>query len=116
MKKGMVSKADYLLKENRKYGLLLKDIDFIISILSANPKIEKIVLFGSRAKGNFNKGSDIDIAIKGQQLNLDDIVESKIKIDELSLPYKFDIIIYDRINEPDLIGHIDRVGKILFRR
>ncbi len=102
--------------ENRKFGLLQKDIDSLISLLRTNHKIDKIILFGSRAKGNFNPGSDIDIAIKGQLLKLEDILESKVKIENLSLPYKVDLIIYDSINEQDLISHIDRVGISLFER
>ncbi len=112
----MVNKVKHLIKENRKYGLLEKDIDSIVSVLSENHKIDKIILFGSRAKGNYNPGSDIDISIKGQLLNINDILESNIKLENLSLPYKIDLIIYDRIKESDLINHIDRVGINLFER
>jgi predicted nucleotidyltransferase len=112
----MGNKENYLMKENRQFGLLRKDIDSLISILRTNTKVDKIILFGSRAKGNFDPGSDIDIAIKGQLLKLDDILESKVRIENLSLPYKIDLIIYESINEPDLISHIDRVGVSLFER
>ena len=59
-------------KGPRKYGILEADIQEIISILKANPKTEKVVLFGSRAKGNFEPGSDIDLAWLGADLNLKD--------------------------------------------
>lgn len=101
---------------NRKYGLLLKDIDSLVSIINSNHKVDKIILFGSRAKGNFTAGSDIDIAIKGRLLQLNDLLDFKIKTDNLSLPYKIDLIIFDNINEPDLINHINRVGINLFER
>jgi len=112
----VVNKVNYLMTENRKYGLLLKDIDSLVSIISANHKVDKIILFGSRAKGNFTPGSDIDLVIKGQLLKLNDILDFKIKTDNLSLPYKIDLIIYDSIIEPDLISHINRVGISLFER
>lgn len=105
-----------MMKEDRRFGILTGDINSIVSILSTNLKIERVLLFGSRAKGNYHAGSDIDIAVKGQLLNLDDILESLNKIEKLSLPYRVDLVIYDRINEPDLISHIDRVGITLFER
>lgn len=112
----MVNEVNYLMTENRKYGLLKKDIDSLVSIISVNDKVDKIVLFGSRAKGNFATGSDIDLALKGHLLKLNDILNLKIKTDNLSLPYKIDLIIYDCIDEPDLINHINRVGIILYER
>ncbi len=99
-----------------KYGLLESDIMDVISILQKNRKIEEIILFGSRAKGNFNTGSDIDIAIKGEDLKLNDLLDASIEIDELFLPYKFDLVIYNRIKEKALVDHINRIGKVLFRR
>ena len=102
--------------ENTKYGLLESDINDVISILLKNKTILKIVLFGSRAKGNFRDGSDVDIALKGANLKLDDIIDVSLEIDKLFLPYKFDFVIYDRIEEKTLIEHIDRVGIVLSER
>ena len=82
--------------------------------MKLNKKISTAILFGSRAKGSFEPGSDIDIAIKGSELNLNVIIELKIILDDLLLPYKFDIVIYDRISEPALLDHINRVGISLF--
>jgi predicted nucleotidyltransferase len=104
------------MNKKRKFGLLASDIDKIVSIFESNHKIEKVILFGSRAKGNFKPGSDIDITIQGSDLKLDDILIAKVKVDELSLPYKMDIIIFERINEKALLEHIDRVGIVLFDR
>lgn len=104
------------MNEHRKFGLLETDLNRIISIFKSNQKVGKIILFGSRAKGNFEPGSDIDIVLQGTNLKLDDILYFKIKIDELSLPYKFDIAIYERIKDQALIEHINRAGIILFQR
>jgi len=78
--------------------------------LETNPRIDKGIIFGSRAKGNYKDGSDIDIAIKGENLKLDDILALKVKLDDLDLPYNIDLINYADIKEPDLTEHIDRVG------
>ena len=100
----------------RKYGLLEPDLDHILSILTENRKIQEVILFGSRAKGNNSPGSDIDIAIRGAGLKLDDIIEAKIAFDELSLPYTLDLVIYDQIKDSALVEHINRVGILLFNR
>jgi predicted nucleotidyltransferase len=104
------------MKESIKFGLSVSDIDNIISILKNNSRITKVILFGSRAKGNFRAGSDIDIALMGEALKLNDIIQASLKIDELFLPYKIDLVIYDRIKEKELIDHIDRVGHSLYER
>ena len=105
-----------LIDRSTKYGLENSAISQIISILESNLKIEKIVLFGSRAKGNFQNGSDVDLSLMGKELTLNDILNASIEIDELALPYKFDLIIYNRIKEKALLEHIDRVGITLFER
>ena len=98
------------------HGLSDSNIDAIASIFNKNKKINSAVLFGSRAKENFNIGSDVDIALKGKGINLDDLLNASLEIDDLSLPYKFDLIIFDRIKETSLIEHINRVGIKLFER
>jgi predicted nucleotidyltransferase len=67
-------------------------------------------LFGSRAKGTYSNGSDIDIALKGGNILLNDRLDLSNTLEELLLPFKFDLIIYDRITESALIDHINKVG------
>lgn len=69
-----------------------------------------IILFGSRAKGNFKNGSDIDIAIKSKDLDFHKLMRIKSKLEELDLPYKIDLIDYNTIENEELRNHIDRVG------
>jgi predicted nucleotidyltransferase len=107
---------DQLVDNRTKYGLEDFTISRIVSILESNPKIEKIVLFGSRAKGNYQNGSDVDLSLMGKGLELNDILNASIEIDDLALPYQFDFVIYDRIKEKALTDHIDRVGVTLFER
>lgn len=99
-----------------KYGLDNDAINQIISVLTENSKINEVILFGSRAKGNFRNGSDVDLSLIGKELQLNDVLNASIAIDDLSLPYKFDIVIYDRITEKALIDHINRIGIVLFDR
>lgn len=103
-------------KGPRKYGILETDMINIISVLSTNPKTEKVVLFGSRAVGNFGPGSDIDISWVGEDLELGDVVEAGLKYDKLFLPYKLDLVIYRQIKEKALIEHIERVGIGLYEK
>jgi len=79
-------------------------------LFSKNSKIEEAILFGSRAKGTHRPGSDIDIALKGENITLDDVLTLSVAIDELWIPNKVDLVIYGRITEPELIKHIERVG------
>ncbi|MFN5416638.1 MAG: nucleotidyltransferase domain-containing protein [Flavobacteriia bacterium] len=102
------------MNEDSKYGLSDADLTRIISVCKANSKIDKAILFGSRAKGNYQTGSDIDIALIGANLKLDDVLNLSIELDNLDLAYKFDLLIFDRIKEEKLIEHIERVGVDLF--
>lgn len=79
-------------------------------IIQKSPNIQDAILFGSRAKGTFSPGSDIDIALKGKDIVLNDVLDLKTALEELNLPYKFDLVIYDRITEEALKEHITRVG------
>ena len=104
------------MSEIPEYGIPRADLEALISELKNNSNILEIILFGSRAKGTFSNGSDIDIALKGNELSLKDILDATYEVEKLLLPYKLDLVLYDRINEPDLVDHIDRVGISLFRR
>ena len=99
-----------------KYGLDISDIENILSAITQNEKVSEIVLFGSRAKGNYSNGSDIDLAIKGNSLVLNDVLEVSLELDKLNLPYKIDLVIFERIQEQALQEHIKRVGAVLFKR
>ena len=94
-----------------RFGLLDTDIETIVRTLSKFPKVEQAYIFGSRAKGNFKSGSDVDIALKGSELDFDTLSQiSYLLNEETPLTYKFDIFNYNSINEPTLQEHIDRIG------
>lgn len=98
------------------YPLPLNDLNCIKDVLKMYPEVEKAVLFGSRAKGNNNPRSDVDIALFGKNLGavlwkIHDQLE-----EDTPLPYYFDVLDYKAIKNSDLREHIDRVGKIIFKR
>lgn len=99
-----------------KFGLEQHIIDELIAVFEENPKVDKALVFGSRAKGNFRSDSDIDIAIKGQELNTDDIIAMSVAFEEKGITNKIDLINYHTIKEPDLKDHIDRVGIEFYSR
>ena len=98
------------------YGLEKKVLEELNQIFSSIPEIEKVILYGSRAKGNHKNGSDIDITIVGLNLNLTIITKVELQIDTLYLPYSFDISIFQHITNKELISHIERVGKSIYEK
>ena len=97
------------------YGLKDKTIQNIKGVLSKNQLIEKVILYGSRAKGNYELGSDIDFTLIGDNLTLGNTVYPLMEgLDELYLPYTFDISIFNEIDDQDLIDHIKRVGQVFY--
>jgi predicted nucleotidyltransferase len=100
-----------------RFGLLEKDIEEILSVLEKSPKVEKAIVFGSRAKGNFKNGSDVDIALKGKDLDFDTISHISYQLnEETQMPYRFDLLNYYSIQEPKLKNHIDRIGIEFYNR
>lgn len=86
----------------------------IIATLRSFNEIEDAIIYGSRAKGNFKTGSDIDLTLKGKALNLNILTKIELALEELYLPYSFDISIYHQISNSDLIAHIQRIGKSIY--
>lgn len=91
-------------------------IEKMNGIFSAHPGIEKAILYGSRAKGNFKPGSDIDIVLCAPELSLNELFRIENELDDLLLPWKIDLSLYHQISNPDLADHIKRIGKILYKK
>ena len=75
-----------------------------------NNKIKEVILFGSRAKGSAKSSLDIDLSLVGDDIHFKDLCEISSKLDEINLPYKIDLVNYDKISNKNLKEHIDRVG------
>lgn len=78
--------------------------------------VEQAVLYGSRAKGNYRPGSDIDLTLKGDRLTYQDLLDIELALDDLLMPWKIDLSLFAQIDNPALVEHIERVGKIFYRR
>ena len=97
------------------FGLKLQHIDLINACFAQYPQIEQIIIYGSRAKGNYKNGSDIDLTIVGD-LDYSSLMKLENQLDDLLLPYKIDLSLYQKISNPDLIEHIKRVGKVFYEK
>ena len=97
-------------------GLTESTIARITTQFTAVPEIEQVILYGSRAKGNFQKGSDIDLVIKGELVSHSQLLSLENRLDDLLLPYSIDLSLLHEISNPDLIDHIQRVGVILYEK
>ncbi|MFD1677945.1 nucleotidyltransferase domain-containing protein [Alicyclobacillus fodiniaquatilis] len=97
-------------------GLLARDWEFIQKSLSKFPEIERAILFGSRAMGNYKRGSDVDLAIVGEKVTHKTLVELNEWLNEIfPLPYVFDILHYQTILNQELQKHIDTHGKLIYQ-
>ncbi|MCS6989907.1 MAG: nucleotidyltransferase domain-containing protein [Chloroherpetonaceae bacterium] len=99
-----------------KFGLKEETIAKIQAVFEKYPEVERVVIYGSRAKGNFRQGSDIDLTLIGERLTESHRAKIASELDELNTPYLFDVSIYHRLRSPDLEEHIRRVGKIFYEK
>ncbi len=99
-----------------KYGLDVKTIERMQTVLAAHPEVDKAVLYGSRAKGNYKTGSDIDLTLSGSGLSLTVLYKIENELDDLLLPYKIDLSLFEQITDPAVIDHIRRVGVVFYEK
>ena len=97
-----------------KFGLNEETIEKINSVFAKYPEIEEVIIYGSRANGNYREGSDIDITLKGN--NVTDEIRGKVwlEIDELNTPYLVDLSVFEEITSESLMEHIERVGQVFY--
>lgn len=98
------------------HGLSELTVARINGVFERFPAVEKVVLYGSRAKGNYKPGSDIDLTLFGSGLSsrlLADVVD---ELDDLLLPYSIDLSIFEDLNHAELREHIKRVGVVFYER
>ena len=99
------------------FGISDKSYQLILSAFSKFPEVEKVKVFGSRAKGNYKNGSDIDLAISGENctnktaMNLNGLLN-----EEIPVPYHIDVVCYNQLKHAELKEHIDRVGIICYEQ
>jgi len=98
------------------FGLPTRVLDLLCGVFSNYPALDRAIVYGSRAKGNYRNGSDIDITLDGSALTYDDLLRIETALDDLMLPWCIDLSLLSHIDNPALLDHIARVGKILWVR
>jgi|LSQX01.2.fsa_nt_gb predicted nucleotidyltransferase len=101
---------------SQQFGLKSEVFTQIRRIFSQFKEIDTVILYGSRAKGTYHNGSDIDLNLKGYALTDRVIGKLEEELDNLLLPYTFDVSSWDQIDNPDLRAHIERVGVVIYER
>ena len=100
-----------------KYGLSEGTLGTLDSIFRKYPDIRQVILYGSRAKGNYRDGSDIDLVLKtGAVFSFTDLLRIAGDFDNSNMPYLVDVSVYDELSNRELKAHIDRVGIALYDR
>lgn len=99
-----------------KFGLDDEVIEKINTVFSKYLVIDVVLIYGSRAKGTFTSGSDIDLTLKGKNIDYSTVRNVEMEIDDLLLPYSFDISNLTDISNPDLVDHINRVGQVFYEK
>ena len=99
-----------------RFGLKDQVIQQICTVLSHYPTVEQGVLYGSRAKGCHKSGSDIDLSLQGDTISAQDRDRIILALDDLDLPYTFDVNLFRQISNEELRDHIERVGVVLYQR
>lgn len=100
-----------------KYGLSAQALEKIRDVFTRYPQVEEAVLYGSRARGDYKNGSDIDLTLRGGDA-LTHTILSRIAndLDDQLLPYTIDLSIFKNIRNPEMVDQIKRVGVALYKR
>jgi len=97
-------------------GLSPSTLDKLCAVFQKHDAIEAVFIYGSRAKGNYRVGSDIDLTIKGEVMPFLELMQIDDEIDDLYLPYMIDLSQYKQLKNIGLIEHIDRVGVSVYEK
>ena len=98
------------------YGLKDTELTRLKVLFAKNDRIERVILYGSRAKGTYKPFSDVDITLVGSELTHQDLIKIILDIDDLLLPYMFDISIFHTLKNSELIDHINRRGIEIYEK
>ena len=101
--------------DQNRFGLPLASIEKIHAVLQRYTAIEQVIIYGSRAKGTAEAGSDIDLTVIGDDFTPQQLIELEMELDDLLLPYQIDLSRLPEIENRDLVDHIQRVGKPFYR-
>ena len=97
------------------FGFTDKTTNLLTDFFKRYSKIKTVIIFGSRATGDYKPSSDIDFAILGENIDFKFIQHISSEIDELSTPYMYDIVDYNSITNDALRNNIDKFGKVFYK-
>ena len=97
-----------------KFGLSDTVIKELQGVFRRHANIKKVLIFGSRSKGNYREGSDVDLAVIGDGVDYRQLLDIQCEIDDLELLYSVDLLDYDKQKGTPIGQHIDRVGQIFY--
>ena len=98
------------------FGLPAATLEKLNSVFAQHNSIDSVLIYGSRAKGNYRAGSDIDLTIKGSEISFTELMQIENQIDDLMLPYTVDLSQYKLLVNTELIAHIERVGVVIYAK
>lgn len=98
------------------FGLSDEVINDICEVFNKHANIQKVLIFGSRAKGSYSEGSDIDLAAVGDDISFNQLMDINIQIEDLELLYKVDVVDYKKKIGTPIGDHIDRVGLLFYSK
>ena len=100
-----------------KHGLPQSVVEDMCAVFACYPQVEKVLLYGSRAKGNYKNGSDIDLTIcDNGEMTLRHVSKILDDMDELLLPYMLDLSLLKQIDDADVLEHVRRVGVLFYEK
>jgi predicted nucleotidyltransferase len=99
-----------------RFGLKPTTVEKIGGVFARHSHVEKAVLYGSRAMGNYKNGSDIDLTLFGGGLKHGDLLAMMGELDDLLLPYTIDLSLFSELAHEGLIDHIKRVGVVFYEK
>ena len=96
------------------FGLSTDDLEKIKSVFSTHPAVIVVKIYGSRATGSFKPHSDIDMTLFGENLDTTLLFRIETELDDLLLPYKIDLSLFEYIENEQLVKHIQEEGQVLY--
>jgi len=98
------------------YGLKSETIERLNNVFWKHKQVDEVILYGSRAKGSYAEGSDIDLTLKGDNLDPEIVQKISLEIEDLLLPWMVDLSIFNSIDNNELTEHIKRVGITIYKK
>ena len=98
-----------------KFGLPERTIKELLEYFKSKPEVKKVVVYGSRAKGNFRNGSDIDFAVWADGKSAYEL-RIEAELDDLETPYMFDVTDYKNLTHEGMKNSIDRDGMLFYKK